>query len=100
MVGQARSLTRRATLYRAQVFDDQRANDLRLQAGMAEQEEKSEKLSQVCEQLRLEISKVHAERIEKVEKKVSVKLVNKDPSKRETHKIQAISLFYEIHSLK
>ena len=36
----------------------------------------------MCEQLRLEISKVHAERIEKVEKKVSVKLVNKDPSKR------------------
>ena len=28
------------------------------------------------------ISKVHAERIEKVERKVSVKLVNKDPSKR------------------
>ena len=36
----------------------------------------------MCEQLRLEISKVHAERIEKVERKVSVKLVNKDPSKR------------------
>ena len=71
----------------------------------------------MCEQLRLEISKVHSERLEKVEKKVSVKLVNKDPSKRvrintwecllnwhlhrqETHKIQAISLFYEIHSLK
>ena len=39
-------------------------------------------LCQVCEQLRLEISKVHAERIEKVERKVSIKLVNKDPSKR------------------
>ena len=36
----------------------------------------------MCEQLRLEISKVHSERLEKVEKKVSVKLVNKDPSKR------------------
>ena len=36
----------------------------------------------MVEQLRLEISKVHAERIEKVERKVSVKLVNKDPSKR------------------
>ena len=36
----------------------------------------------MCEQLRLEISKVHAERIEKVERKVSVKLIEKDPSKR------------------
>ena len=37
---------------------------------------------QVCEALRQEISKVHEQRIEKVERKVSVKLIEKEPSKR------------------
>ena len=37
---------------------------------------------QVCDALRQEISKVHEMRIEKVERKVSVKLIEKDPSKR------------------
>ena len=66
---------------------------------MEEEEEKTEKLTevtlhviwgpaqylvllQVVEALRQEIDKVHAQRIEKVERKVSVKLIGKDPSKR------------------
>ena len=67
---------------------------------MQEEEEKTRKLSQVtldissypahyispllqvCSALREEVDKVHAQRIEKVERKVSVKLIEKDPSKR------------------
>ena len=67
---------------------------------MDEEEEKTEKLSEVskfnyriwtlydkvsskvCNVLREEIENVHKQRLEKVERKVSIKLIGKDPSKK------------------
>ena len=51
---------------------------------------------QVCEALRQEISKVHEQRIEKVERKVSVKLIEKEPSKRVIRVKQMKGNFIEI----
>ena len=36
----------------------------------------------VCDHLRVEIVNAHAQRLEKVERRVSVKVIGKDPSKK------------------